>query len=108
MNVLDKEQILALAPDAVTRETAEIVANPVRWYIVARQADILWGSYSREKKPVDCVVSLRTGRFYCSCASRVSPCKHALGLYLLAALTPKVVLNRAMPAEISKTVKFSE
>jgi hypothetical protein len=84
---LTVDQVLALAPDAGAASAAKKLGEPHSWRGVARNDRALWGECQGSalyRVRVD-VASL-TGK--CTCPSRKVPCKHVLGLMLVAAQRP--------------------
>lgn len=81
---LDKTQVFGLAPDAATLASSQKLARPAVWRGLGHSASTLWGECqgSRLYRTQVALVDLAA---HCTCPSRKSPCKHALGLLLLAA-----------------------
>ena len=85
------EQVLGLAPDAWAARAARDLAVRRKWQASAADLgrDVVWGEYQGSAAQAYRVaVDLSGPAFACSCPSRKSPCKHALGLMLLAASDP--------------------
>jgi hypothetical protein len=83
-----REQVLALAPDAASRQTAERVAAPGLWSETGCHADedgaAVWGACKGSgATPYRACVDLSGPAYRCTCPSRKFPCKHALALLLL-------------------------
>ncbi|HEY2957711.1 MAG TPA: SWIM zinc finger family protein [Actinomycetota bacterium] len=83
-----REQVLALAPDAVSQRAAERAADPGRWSGTGCSADedgaAVWGACKGSgAKPYRACVDLSGPAYRCTCPSRKFPCKHALALLLL-------------------------
>src|SRR5919198_3074580 len=83
-----RDQVLALAPDAASRQTAERVATPGLWSdtgsYTGEDVAAVWGSCKGSgAKPYRACVDLSGPAYRCTCPSRKFPCKHALGLLLL-------------------------
>ncbi|MFJ2029990.1 SWIM zinc finger family protein [Streptosporangium sp. NPDC087985] len=80
----NRDQVLALAPDAPSRKAAQGVSSPGRWSGIGVTADALWGECKGSgSTPYRACVDLSEPAYRCSCPSRKFPCKHALGLLLL-------------------------
>ncbi|WP_433240024.1 SWIM zinc finger family protein [Streptosporangium sp. CA-135522] len=80
----NRDQVLALAPDASSQKAAQGVSSPGKWSGVGVTADALWGECRGSgSKPYRACVDLSEPAYRCSCPSRKFPCKHALGLLLL-------------------------
>ncbi|MEO5679115.1 MAG: SWIM zinc finger family protein [Acidimicrobiales bacterium] len=86
---MDEVAVLALAPDDASRRAARALAVPSLWDGAAHDAEGAWGRVrGRDREPYRVAVSLvgaGAPAWACSCPSRKQPCKHALGLLLLAA-----------------------
>jgi hypothetical protein len=87
---LTAEGITALAPDAASAVAGKKLATARAWQGLGRNAEALWGEcqgsalYQVRADLADLTVK-------CSCPSRKFPCKHGLGLMLLAATAPEAV-----------------
>ncbi len=76
--------MLALAPDAPSRAAASAVAAPGMWTSPGVAGGVLFGACRGSgPAPYRACVDLGEPAYRCSCPSRKSPCKHALGLLLL-------------------------
>lgn len=81
--------MLALAPDAASRKAGDKLALPRPWSGTGQGGGALWGlcegsGRTPYRTAVDLTDPAAPG-YRCSCPSRKFPCKHALGLLLLAA-----------------------
>ncbi|MFC7649873.1 SWIM zinc finger family protein [Streptosporangium lutulentum] len=80
----NRDQVLALAPDASSQKAAQGVSSPGKWSGIGSAADSVWGECKGSgSKPYRACVDLSELAYRCSCPSRKFPCKHALGLLLL-------------------------
>lgn len=80
----NRDQVLALAPDASSQKAAQGVSSPGKWSGAGATAGALWGECRGSgSKPYLACVDLSEPAYRCSCPSRKFPCKHALGLLLL-------------------------
>ncbi|MEU3166665.1 SWIM zinc finger family protein [Streptosporangium sp. NPDC006930] len=80
----NRDQVLALAPDASSKKAAQGVSSPGKWSGCGVTADVVWGECAGSgSKPYRACVDLSEPAYRCSCPSRKFPCKHALGLLLL-------------------------
>ncbi|MGC5010306.1 SWIM zinc finger family protein [Streptosporangium sp. DT93] len=80
----NRDQVLALAPDAPSQKAAHGVSSPAKWSATGVSADALWGECKGSgSKPYRACVDLSEPAYKCTCPSRKFPCKHALGLLLL-------------------------
>jgi hypothetical protein len=89
---LTAEQMVALAPDAGALGAGRSLASERRWSGLGQNGHALWGlCQGSGSKPYQTQADLNGPAFRCSCPSRKFPCKHALGLLLLAAASPAAV-----------------
>lgn len=80
------EQVLKLAPDASSAKAGQGLAAPRHWQECGYNEQALWGlCQGSGKNPYQVRVALPELASSCTCPSRKFPCKHALGLLLLAA-----------------------
>ncbi|WP_344981801.1 SWIM zinc finger family protein [Streptosporangium fragile] len=80
----NRDQVLALAPDASSQKAAQGVSSPGKWSGTGVTDDALWGECKGSgSKPYRACVDLSEPAYRCTCPSRKFPCKHALGLLLL-------------------------
>ncbi|MGZ8244225.1 SWIM zinc finger family protein [Methylomagnum sp.] len=80
------EQVLKLAPDASSAKAGQGLAAVRHWQECGRNEQALWGlCQGSGKNPYQVRVALPELASSCTCPSRKFPCKHALGLLLLAA-----------------------
>ncbi|MGS2641046.1 SWIM zinc finger family protein [Streptosporangium sp. G12] len=80
----NRDQVLALAPDASSQKAARGISSPGKWSGSGATADAVWGECAGSgSKPYRTCVDLSEPAYRCSCPSRKFPCKHALGLLLL-------------------------
>ncbi|HEX5167043.1 MAG TPA: SWIM zinc finger family protein [Thermomicrobiales bacterium] len=93
---LTVEQALALAPDASSASAGRKLARPGDWRNLGRNEVALWGE-CQGSALYQTRVDLRDYATRCSCPSRKFPCKHALGLLVLAAATPDLVPSAGAP-----------
>lgn len=81
---LSPEQILSLAPDAAAAEAGRKLASGREWQGLGHSEGAAWGEY-RGSAVYQVRAHLGDLSARCSCPSRKFPCKHALGLLLMAA-----------------------
>lgn len=87
---LSVDQVLELAPDAASATSGKKLSSTQAWKSAGRNDAALWG---------ECVgwavyqvrVSCADWSYKCSCPSRKFPCKHVLGLLLMAAQDPEAL-----------------
>ena len=80
---LSSDQVLALAPDAGSAANGKKLANLKHWRGVGQNEQALWGE-CQGSALYQVRVDLATFSVKCSCPSHKFPCKHGLGLLLLA------------------------
>ena len=85
-----RPQVEQIAPDAASLKAAGKVSSAAKWKDVGQGEAALWG-VCRGSREYQVRVHLRDMAAKCSCPSRKFPCKHALGLMLLAEASPPVV-----------------
>ena len=93
---LNKAQILGLSSDASTLAMGQKLARPAVWRGLGHSAVALWGE-CQGSRLYRTQVAFAELAGHCSCPSRKSPCKHALGLLLLAADAPGRVPEQPEP-----------
>lgn len=90
MHAWTAEQVVALAPDASSASAGQGLSSRGKWELIAASERAIWGLCKGSgKNPYQTRVDLSEPAFKCSCPSRKFPCKHALGLLLLFARTPR-------------------
>lgn len=86
MQILSREQVLSMAPDAAAARAGQGQAAPVKWPALGHDDEAAWGECQGSgASPYRCQAALADGATRCSCPSRKLPCKHAIGLLLLLA-----------------------
>ncbi|MFG2678494.1 SWIM zinc finger family protein [Streptomyces sp. NPDC048392] len=96
------DRVLALAPDAASREAGGRLGSAGPWSEVGSSEEgAVWGlckgSGSQPYRTVVDVTDVSGPAYECGCPSRKSPCKHALGLLLLWAGGDGVVPGARAP-----------
>jgi uncharacterized Zn finger protein len=93
---LSLEQVLVLAPDASSAAAGKQLGTPAHWKNLGANDDAYWGECKG-----GALYQVRVARAdltaKCSCPSRKFPCKHALGLLVLAATMPKALTATEPP-----------
>jgi len=93
---LSLEQVLALAPDANSAAAAKQLGTPEAWQSLGANGDAYWGECQGTA-----LYQVRVARpdlmAKCSCPSRKFPCKHVLGLLVLAATVPSAFAETEPP-----------
>lgn len=98
-----QEQILALAPDASSAKSGKDLSTPRKWVTLGGNDAALWGECQGSgSKPYQTQIDLAGPAFKCSCPSRKFPCKHGLGLFLLAAAQPATLTQKEPPAWVAE------
>lgn len=93
---LTTDQVLALAPDASSASAGKKLGNPRTWKNLGQSADAIWGE-CQGSALYQVRVDLGNFSSKCSCPSRKFPCKHGLGLLVLAAQNPDEVPTAEPP-----------
>jgi hypothetical protein len=95
--LLTAEAVASLAPDDQVLKAGQKLANPGHWHGLGQDEQAVWGECQGSSLYRVCVdkLSLKTS---CSCPSRKIPCKHSIGLLLLAT-TQSESLATATPPE---------
>jgi hypothetical protein len=93
---LTTDQALALAPDASSAAAGKKLGNAKPWKNPGQNSEALWGE-CQGSALYQVKVDLSTLTIHCSCPSRKLPCKHGIGLLLLAVNTPPAVPTREPP-----------
>ncbi len=90
------DQVTKMAPDASAATAAKKLASSKHWQSLGQQPGVLWGE-CQGSALYQVRVALDKPTFHCSCPSRKQPCKHGLGLLLLAANTPDAIPQSEAP-----------
>jgi hypothetical protein len=90
------DQVLALAPDSSSAAAGKKLGAPKHWKSLGRNAEALWGE-CQGSALYQVKVELASLAAQCSCPSRKLPCKHCLGLLLLAATNQAAVAEGEAP-----------
>ncbi|WP_282694428.1 SWIM zinc finger family protein [Streptomyces sp. CC208A] len=94
------EQVLALAPDEASRRAGSKLGTAGPWSGAGCGEGIVWGRCEGSgRTPYRTVVDTTGPAYACTCPSRKSPCKHALGLLLLWATDETAVPGGAEPPD---------
>lgn len=94
-------QIAMIAPDATTMMAGRKLAVARPWQDLGRSDAAIWGE-CRGSALYQVRVSLPDLATTCSCPSRKRPCKHSLGLLLLAADSPASVPEAEAPPWVAE------
>jgi SWIM zinc finger len=97
---LDATHILSLAPDPASAAAGRKLAAAGAWQSLGRDEGAFWGE-CRGSALYQVRVDAHDFAAKCSCPSRKFPCKHSLGLLLLAASSPAAVPECGRPAWVA-------
>src|SRR5581483_979140 len=89
-----------MAPDASSSAAGKKLANAKNWKNLGQSPEALWGE-CQGSALYQVRVDLSSLTIQCSCPSRKLPCKHGLGLLLLAVTTPSTVPTTEPPEWIT-------
>lgn len=87
---LTTEQVLTMAPDSSSATAGKKLNNTKHWKNTGQSPEALWGE-CQGSALYQVRIDLSSLTIQCTCPSRKQPCKHGLGLLLLAATTPEAV-----------------
>src|SRR5258706_12620952 len=96
LQLTGSDQVLALAPDSSSASAGKKLSNKQYWKNLGQNSEALWGE-CQGSALYQVRVDLSTLTIQCSCPSRKLPCKHGLGLLLLAVPTPAAVPTADQP-----------
>ena len=97
------DQVTAIAPDAASLKVGQSLASPRKWQSLGSDDVSLWGlAQGSGKDPYQTRVALADLASKCSCPSRKFPCKHAIGLMLLAANDPPALTQKERPTWVTE------
>jgi SWIM zinc finger len=96
LQLSSNDQVLALAPDSSSAAAGKKLANAKYWKSLGQNSEALWGE-CQGSALYHVRIDLSTLTIACSCPSRKLPCKHGLGLLLLAVDTPQALANGEPP-----------
>ncbi|MHA7682844.1 SWIM zinc finger family protein [Cupriavidus sp. PET2-C1] len=99
---LSEQQVLALAPDSGAASNGKKLAQARQWPLLGRSGRAVWGECQGSgAKPYQVRVDLADFASKCSCPSFKFPCKHSIGLLVLAANQPALVIEGDEPGWVS-------
>ncbi|MBD2607287.1 SWIM zinc finger family protein [Scytonema hofmannii FACHB-248] len=97
-----QEQILALATDTSSAKNAQALAVRSKWLSLGYNQQAIWGECQGSgSNPYQTQINLRELAFKCNCPSQKTPCKHAIGLFLLFADEKDAFTEKTLPQETS-------
>ena len=98
---LTVDQVLMLAPDASSAASGKKLSKPGPWKNLGRTTAAVWGE-CQGSAVYQVRVDLSAFGYKCSCPSRKLPCKHVLGLLLLASGAPGSLREAEPPEWVSQ------
>lgn len=103
---LNRDQIIALAPDSASVKAAEKLLSPAKWPLLQFNASAIWGECQGSgSNPYQSRIDLNGPAFKCSCPSRKFPCKHGLAMFLLYCDRPQhFTETTAAPAWVTEWI----
>ncbi len=102
--MLTVEQILDLAPNEVAKSDAKAYSRADRWYLAAKDGNMVWGIYT---KPVKVIVAINTQTNKSDCTCKKENCRHILGLWLLCLSHANALISREAPSAVKKSISVS-
>lgn len=103
MPKLNADQVKALAPDPASLKAGQGLADARHWVTLGASEAALWGECKGSgKDPYKTRIDLSNNGSACTCPSRKFPCKHALGLMLLASASPAKLTESTPPAWVAE------
>lgn len=101
--MLSADSVVGLASSPAVADAARGLATPTRWRDAGRSDRAVWGScWGRAPEPYQVAVDLAGPAFRCTCPARRSPCRHGLGLLLLAAADPDALPTAEPPEPVTR------
>lgn len=97
---LSNDQIATMAPDASSLSAGKKLSSTKQWKTLGHSSEALWGE-CQGSALYQVKVDLTALAVQCSCPSRKQPCKHGLGLLLLAVNTPGAIPEAEQPEWIT-------
>ena len=97
---LTAEQIVALAADSGVAASGRKLASPRGWQGLGRDDSAIWGEFQGSAR-YQVRAALADLSVKCSCPSRKFPCKHGIGLLLMAVTTPGEIPQAVAPSWVT-------
>lgn len=98
---LTLEQVLQMAPDEASAKAGKSLQLTKHWQSLGHNDQALWGE-CQGSALYQVKVDLSNLGYQCSCPSRKFPCKHVLGLLLLAATHRSTFLEQSSPPWVTE------
>jgi hypothetical protein len=103
------EQVEALAPDASSKANGKKLSSPTKWSFLGHDEIALWGGCQGSGSKVYQIrIQLSDLSYKCNCPSRKFPCKHVLGLLMLAAQHPDSVDQSDRPEWVTEWIEAKQ
>ena len=93
---LTLDQVTEMAPDSNSASAGKKLMGLKNWPTLGRSSVAIWGE-CQGSKVYQVKVDLSNMGYNCNCPSRKFPCKHVLGLLMLAASSPDAVCEANSP-----------
>lgn len=93
---LTLEQVLQMAPDETSAAAGKKLQLAKHWQSLGQNDQALWGE-CQGSALYQVKIDLSNLGYKCSCPSRKFPCKHVIGLFLLAATNRSAFLEQSSP-----------
>ncbi|HQR05444.1 MAG TPA: SWIM zinc finger family protein [Gemmatales bacterium] len=98
---LTLEQVLQMAPDEASAKAGKALQLAKHWQSLGQNDQVLWGE-CQGSALYQVRVDLSNLGYKCSCPSRKFPCKHVLGLFLLAVTNRSAFLEQSSPPWVAE------
>ncbi len=98
---LTLEQVEQMAPDAAAAAAGKKLVSAKNWPELGQSPAALWGK-CQGSAVYQVRVDLTNLGYHCSCPSRKFPCKHVLGLLMLAVQSPHAVAQGETPGWVDE------
>jgi hypothetical protein len=97
-----QEQILALTPDTSSAKNAQALAVRSKWLSLGYNQQAIWGECQGSgSNTYQTQIDITELAFKCTCPSRKTPCKHAIGLFLLFTDQKEAFTEKTLPQKVS-------
>ena len=98
---LTVEQVIEMAPDAAAAAAGKKLAPAKNWPELGQSSTAIWGK-CQGSSVYQVKIDIANLGYNCSCPSRKFPCKHVLGLLMLAVQSPDAVAQSDAPAWVNE------
>lgn len=101
--MLSADSVVGLASSPAVADAARGLATPTRWRDAGRSDRAVWGAcWGHAPEPYQVAVDVAGPAFHCTCPARRSPCRHGLGLLLLATADPDALPPAEPPDPVAR------